>query len=252
MKSDDSPTRRAVLQGAAGAAAVAGIAGSGIGALAAPASAAPGPGPKKEAALKKSIEKARARVETGRRSANGWSMEKRVDAGGSIWTKKVPGSDVSVALRIGDAAIVLTHVIRRFHYEIDTLENGDVVGFKPPRLLFEHGWESNHSSGTAIDIRPGWYPDGAKGGFFPHELVTIRDILADCEGAVKWGGDFATPAESHFQIDVRPDDALLRKVADKLRGWNAAPGEGAGVLVDVLAPSRRSRADALERRQRRR
>ncbi|MFB4309355.1 hypothetical protein [Actinomadura sp. GTD37] len=100
-------------------------------------------------------------------------------------------------------------------------------------------------------MRPGWYPAGAKGGFFPHQMVTIRDILADCEGVVKWGGDFATPDESHFQIDVRPDDARLRKVADKLRGWNASPSEGAGVLVDTLAPQRRARAKALERRQRR-
>ncbi|MFB4309357.1 hypothetical protein [Actinomadura sp. GTD37] len=83
MKSnDDTPTRRAVLHGAAGTAMVAGITTSGVAALTAPAAATPGP--KKEAALKKAIKKARARVETGRRSANGWAMEKATDAGGSV------------------------------------------------------------------------------------------------------------------------------------------------------------------------
>ncbi|MEU4827648.1 M15 family metallopeptidase [Actinomadura sp. NPDC023710] len=251
MKSnDDTPTRRAVLQGAAGAAVVAGITTSGIATLAAPAAAAPGP--KQEAVLKKAIKKARARVETGRRSVNGWTMEKTTDAGGAVWTKTVPGSDISVALRIGDVATVLTHVIRRYHYEIDTLKNGEVIGFRAPRLRLPHRWESNHASGTAVDIRPGWYPAGAKGGFFPQQLVTIRDILADCEGVVTWGGDFATPDEAHFQVDVRPDDARLKKVADKLRGWNTSPGEGAGVLIDTLAPQRRARANALEKRQRHR
>lgn len=59
-------------------------------------------------------------------------------------------------------------------------------------------------SGTAIAIHPVLYPDGSKDGFFPHETVVVQDILADCEGVVRWGGDEKVSMESHFQVDVPP------------------------------------------------
>ncbi|MFD5057642.1 hypothetical protein [Streptomyces sp. NPDC058394] len=55
---------------------------------------------------------------------------------------------------------------------------------------------------------------------------------------------------SLFYIDAGPNEERVRKVADKLRGWDATPGEGAGAEVNVLSPSRRSRADRLARTQR--
>ncbi|MFJ8440060.1 hypothetical protein [Kitasatospora griseola] len=64
--------------------------------------------------------------------------------------------------------------------------------------------ESNQSSGTAVQIRPGSYPSGVRGGFYPLEVLTIRDILADCEGVVRWGGDDRVPDESLFYVDVAP------------------------------------------------
>jgi hypothetical protein len=50
------------------------------------------------------------------------------------------------------------------------------------------GYQRNHASGTAIDIRAGHYPAGARGGFDRIELEVIRDILADCEGIVRQNG----------------------------------------------------------------
>ncbi|GGT84324.1 hypothetical protein GCM10010272_31120 [Streptomyces lateritius] len=52
---------------------------------------------------------------------NGWPLESATDASGTVWTRQVPGSSVAVALRLGEPAVVLVHVIRRYHYEIDTL-----------------------------------------------------------------------------------------------------------------------------------
>ena len=49
------------------------------------------------------------------------------DAGGTVWTRPVPGTGFDVQVSIGDAEVILVHVIRRFHYEIDTLRPGDVV-----------------------------------------------------------------------------------------------------------------------------
>ncbi|MFC8343291.1 hypothetical protein [Streptomyces sp. NPDC057280] len=163
-------------------------------------------------------------------SANGWSIEPDADESGVIWTRQVPGSSVSVALRLGEAATVLIHVIRRYHYEIDTLVDGEVIGFRPADGTLK-GHATNHASGTAIAIRPTWYPDGAEGGLFPHQLATVRDILEECQDVVAWGGDFRRPNESHFQIDVPPSDARLKRLAARIRGWEDKPGQGAGTLT---------------------
>lgn len=83
-----------------------------------------------------------------------------------------------VAVSIGDVETVLVHVVRRFHYEIDTLRKGEVVGRRKPGQVRKGLPQGNQASGTAVQIRPGRYPHGAKGGFFPDQLTVIRDILA--------------------------------------------------------------------------
>lgn len=221
-------SRRSLLRGAAAGAALGGLATAGP--MAAPALAGPAPAPG---------------FSTGQTSANGW----RVGPGRDIHTFSVPGTDVSVALRGGDVAVVLVHVVRRFHYEIDALRDGEVVGYEPAGTVPARH-ETNHSSGTAVDIRAAWYPLGTAGGFFPHQQDVLRDILAECEGVVRWGGDLDPVDESHFQIDVPPGDARLHRLATKIRGWRERPGRGAGVLVDPLAPPRRTAALSLARRQR--
>ncbi|MEO3978659.1 hypothetical protein [Streptomyces sp. CAU 1734] len=235
-----------------GAAALASTAGSVL--LAGPAYAAPGPtvpdGKEIDAALKRYRDR-RSRVFTGKPSRNGWEMEKAADAGGSIWTRQVPGTQLDgVAVRLGDVETVLLHVIRRFHYEIDALRRGDVIGWRSPGEVRKGLAEGNQASGTAVQIRPGHYPHGAKGGFFPSQLVVVRDILAELDGTVRWGGDDAKPDESLFSIAVRPGDTRLSRVAAKLRGWSDTPSEGPGTQVDVLEKGRRGSARALERRQR--
>jgi hypothetical protein len=181
-----------------------------------PASATPSPGALAGAAR------------TGAVSANGWETQTVADTG-MVWTRPVAGSDVTVAVRIGDVETVLMHVIRRYHYEIGTLRVGEVVGFQAPSGALT-GYQTNHASGTAVDIRPGWHPTGSR-TLSGHELDVIRAILAECAGAVTWGGDLPTPDESHFHIDVTPTDPLLAKVANKIRGWNDTPGLGAGVML---------------------
>ncbi|MFF1304113.1 hypothetical protein [Streptomyces sp. NPDC058307] len=178
----------------------------------------------------------------GARSANGWPV---IDA---PRPQQIEGSGLSVAVSDGEVATVLLHVARRFHYEIDTLRSGDVTGHGTARTV-QQSYESNYLSGTAIAIRPTGYPVGAENGFFPHELVIVRDILAECEGVVRWGGDEQTPKESHFQIDVKPGDAHLQRVATKIADWSGMPGQGAG-SVNAFEPARRRAAVELQRHQR--
>ncbi|MGW4211536.1 M15 family metallopeptidase [Lentzea sp. NPDC004789] len=150
-------------------------------------------------------------------SANGWEIENGVDAAGQIWTREVQGTGLKVPLRIGLAQVVLHHVIRRYHYNVDTLRPGEVVGFLPHDRK-QPAYQSNHASGTAIDIRPGSYPVGTK-ELFGSQRVAIRSILNECRGLVAWGGDFAVPDEAHFQIAVKPGDKRLAKLVESLAGF---------------------------------
>lgn len=177
-------------------------------------------------------------------------MERVADDGGNIFTRPVPGTPLAgIAVRMGEVETVLVHVVRRFHYEIDELRKGDVVGWRSPGKVRKGLPESNQASGTAVQIRPGHYPSGARGGFFSAQELVIRDILADLEGIVRWGGDDHKPDESLFYIDVGPDDERLIRVADKIRTWNYTPGMGSGVVIDPLQPKRRSAAERLAARQ---
>ncbi|KUO21856.1 hypothetical protein [Streptomyces dysideae] len=190
------------------------------------------------------------RVLSGIPSANGWEMEKIADDRGHIYTRPVPGTPVDgVQVRMGDVETVLVHVIRRFHYEIDELRRDDLTGWRHPSKVRKGLAESNQASGTAVQIRPGFYPSGVRGGFFPHQTVVIRDILAECDGVVRWGGDDKRPDEALFYIDVEPGDGRLTEVAEKIRGWDWTPGEGAGSGVDPLQPSRKRAAERLARQQ---
>ncbi|MFI0821543.1 hypothetical protein ACH4TX_39225 [Streptomyces sp. NPDC021098] len=201
---------------------------------------------------RKALERARKRNErvlTGTLSKNGWEKEKLADDRGHIYTRPVPGTPVDIQVRMGDVETVLVHVIRRFHYEIDELRRGDVIGWKSPNAVRKSLPESNQASGTAVQIRPGHYPAGTRGGFFLNQQLVIRDILAQLGGVVRWGGDDRRPDESLFYIDVPPGSERLVETADMIRGWTKTPGEGAGAPVDVRDPQRRRAAATLERRQ---
>ncbi|MEU7483977.1 twin-arginine translocation signal domain-containing protein [Streptomyces sp. NPDC042319] len=180
-------------------------------------------------------------------SANGWPIEREANHVSTVWSRPVAGTGLDVEVRIGDVEAILVHVIRRFHYEVQEIPRVDLAGWREIGKLRASLPESNLASGTAVQIRPG---ASAKGGFFPAQEMVLRDILADCEGVVRWGGDDTEVNESLFYIDRGPNDEQVRKLADKLRAGEATPGEGAGVNVDVRTPSRRNRADRLARTQR--
>ncbi|MEU7717861.1 hypothetical protein [Streptomyces tibetensis] len=241
-------SRRSALRGAAFIAAGAAL-GSAL--LSAPAHAAPkGPDPAKVREAIRKAQERNKRLLTGVPSTNGWEMERIADDRGHIYTRPVPGTPVTgVQLRMGDVETVLVHVIRRFHYEIDELRRGDVTGWRHPSKVRKGLAESNQASGTAVQIRPGSYPSGLRGGFFPQQEAVIRDILADCEGVIRWGGDDKRPDEALFYVDTAPGDSRLARIAEKIREWDWTPGLGAGSGADPLQPSRKRAAERLARQQ---
>ncbi|WP_326786014.1 hypothetical protein [Streptomyces sp. NBC_00151] len=178
----------------------------------------------------------RERAWRGARSQNGWPID------GRTATFRIEGTNVDVRLAKGDASTVLLYVARRFAYEIDMLRSGDVQGHGTDRQVGAP-FESNHLSGTAIAIRPLFYPLDADEatGMSEQERTVVRDILADCQDVVAWGGDLRPVKESHFQINVPPGDPRLSRLAQRIQGWDTAPGQGAG-SIDAFAPARLRRA----------
>lgn len=148
---------------------------------------------------------------------------------------QVQGSDVTVSLLPGPAATVLLYVARRFHYEIDTLRRGELVADR---------------SGTVLDVRPEWYPPGARNGYLPHQLTVLQDILAECDGLVAWGGEAETPREGRFAIAVRPKDARLAALAARLDRDARSRGRRVGARTALpFEPARMDRAATARRRR---
>ncbi|OKI04845.1 hypothetical protein A6A06_09020 [Streptomyces sp. CB02923] len=218
-------------------------AGAGLGAAAALAPVLPGTAQAAtaQAGTAQAADSPRSRAWNGTRSANGWPVLDHAESFG------IEGSGRSVRLATGPAAVILLHVARRFHYEIDGLREGDVQGHTRSRDILQR-YESNHLSGTAIAIRPRAYPVGVKGGLYPRELVVVRDILAELDGVVAWGGDFGTPKESHFEIAYQPGHPEVDALARRIQTWNSGSGgEGAGA-TDAFDPERQAQARAFARR----
>ncbi|MFD7945960.1 hypothetical protein [Streptomyces sp. NPDC059744] len=179
-------------------------------------------------------------------SANGWPLEKEANHVSTVWTRPVPGTGLELDIRIGDAEAILLHVIRRFHYEVEPLHSIDLAGWRSIDSLNKSLPESNLASGTAVRIRPG---AAAKGSLFPLQEIVVRDILADFEGVVRWGGDDNPLDESLFYLDRGPDSREVRDVARKLRKGETTPGQGAGATADPFSKTRRERAQRLVRQQ---
>ncbi|MFJ2290645.1 hypothetical protein ACIOG7_02860 [Streptomyces sp. NPDC087894] len=180
-------------------------------------------------------------------SANGWPLVEQANHVSTVWTRPVPGTGLNFDVRIGDAETILLHVIRRFHYEVEQLHTAGLAGWQAIGSVDKKGPESNLASGTAVRIRPG---AAAEGSFFPLQEIVLRDILADCEGAVRWGGDDSQVDESLFYLDRGPDDPQIRRLAARLRKGEVTPGLGAGSAVNVMAQSRQERAGRLAAEQR--
>ncbi|MEU7588177.1 hypothetical protein AB0A95_17980 [Micromonospora sp. NPDC049230] len=178
---------------------------------------------------------------TKARSANGWPITER-----TAWYS-IEGSGLRVRLAAGAPAAILVYVARRLHYELDQLSPGDVVGVPASKTVTED-YESNGLSGTAVTFRARAYPLGVTGGFYEAELVVIRDILAELDGVVAWGGDFRRPKEAHFQIAHGPGHPALLLTASRVLDNSGARPAGPrtdGTLsagsIDAFDPARRSR-----------
>ena len=204
MSRTAEPSRRAVLRGAVWSAVV-------LSSTAYVPSAAAAPSPEDAEAARLT-------------SQNGWAIEDRADDVSTVWTRPVPGTGLTVPVRLGVGEAVLVNLVRRVHYEIAPLLPGDLLGWQPLGTTSTRSPASNLASGTAVRIRP----DARSDAYFPFEEAVLRDILAATGGVVRWGGDDAEPDDSLFYISSGPDNDTTQVVARDLRTADETPGQGAG------------------------
>ncbi len=133
-------------------------------------------------------------------SMNGYTL---IDTGD---LQSITAGGLTTKVRVGAAATVLQYVGQRFHDEVEELAT--FYGWRSVALNAQIGGHprSNHPSGTAIDCNGARHARYAKGTFTTAQVAAIRRILADCDGCVRWGGDFGAALidEMHFEIVGTP------------------------------------------------
>jgi hypothetical protein len=151
-------------------------------------------------------------------SANGWIANDR----GVIASYQLPGG--KVAIRAGDASIVLLWVANQFHGRVEKLSWPGVWGYCERSIRGSSTTLSNHASGTALDLNAPKHPLGKVGTFSADQVRAIREILNFCEGVVRWGGDYSGRRdEMHFEINAGA--AAVARIANKIRTQGGSPEE---------------------------
>ncbi|AKJ71642.1 putative lysin [Skermania phage SPI1] len=142
-------------------------------------------------------------------SENGWRMCNRDECALPI----SPGMTLidTAPIRTGAPLTILSAWLK--YYDVHVAEVSSPVW----------GWserndvpDSNHLSGTALDINAPQWPWGTR--TMPADMkVRIRKGLGLFESTVFWGADWARADEMHFQMAFREGDARNAAFAAKLR-----------------------------------
>lgn len=193
-------------------------------------------------------------------SQNGYKAGDRDEIG--IETATVPGTPVQLPIRKGDVTAVLLYVAERFHKEVQPLRAGWCWGYAYRPVRGQTTTLSNHASGTAIDLNAPNFPRGVRTSscMTAKQIAACRKIVRDCDGVIRWGGDYhTTPDAMHFEIDANVTRlaALARKIESEKqpapRDVKKAVYRAVGATVtpvpsDYLVARRKCRRNPLKHR----
>lgn len=135
----------------------------------------------------------------------------------------VPGTNLKIALRKGDASVILLEYLRRYNLEVEPLSHNpqDLWGYAERTIRGSATVLSNHASGTAVDHRAVAHPLGVKNTFTPEKKSALLRLLGWFEGALRWGGSYSGRVdEMHTELDGSP--SLIARIANKVRGITSA------------------------------
>jgi len=162
-------------------------------------------------------------------SQNGWpasSDPKQID----VVSFKVGSVSFPNGVKAGDVHTVLNYVATQFGKTVEKLMSPGCWGYDYKKIDGSNSL-SNHSSGTAIDLNAPHHPMGSSGTFGTKAKTAIHKIIADCDGVVKWGGDY-TGRKDEMHFEIVGNAAAVKKLADKLGGSTSTPPASNKLLVD--------------------
>ena len=174
-------------------------------------------------------------------SENGWRMVNRdgcVVAGPSMglpFTSTAP-------IRRGPASTILVAWLAWYHRNVEPLTS-PVWGWSATNTVPN----SNHLSGTAVDINAPQYP----WGYYRMPAATREKVergISLFEGTVYWGRRWNKPDEMHYQLGWREGDPRVENFAKKLSaghlgiyGRPTPPPATEGIGEEAMSPEDRRR-----------
>lgn len=172
------------------------------------------------------------------RSQNGYSADGR----SVIRSATIAGTDVTVAVRVGPAGDLLLYAAARWHRQVEPLRAPDGVldcwGYAARTIRGSSTTLSNHASGTALDLRARAHPLGrpATATFTPAQIKAIDRIMADCRGALRWGGRWTRPDGMH--LEVTASEAACALVLAQLAAAEGADTAPHAAVAATVPPAR--------------
>jgi hypothetical protein len=135
-------------------------------------------------------------------SQNKWQVFKD-SSDKKLTVVRLAGSNVPLRLH-KDAAKLLAYVAVRFDNEVSKLKLNNKPGFQDDggysfRKIGSSNVYSNHASGTAIDLNWQKFPM-FKRNMSKKQIEACSNIVADCEGLIRWGGFYRNVDQMHFEI----------------------------------------------------
>jgi peptidoglycan hydrolase-like protein with peptidoglycan-binding domain len=162
-------------------------------------------------------------------SQNGWRANDR----SVITSINVPGG--KLAVRAGAIATIFSHLVHRFHNEVENLIWPGNWGYAE-RVIRGGTALSNHASGTAIDLNAPRHPLAKVNTFNPQQVGRINEIVAFYEGVIRWGGTYnGRKDEMHFEINDGVTESQVAAIAAKCGG---VPAPAAPAPAPAPAPVR--------------
>lgn len=173
------------------------------------------------------------------RSQNGYEANDR----SLVSSRLIPGTQVRLTVRNGPAGDLLLYAAGRWDKEVEDIDNGrgglDDWGYAERPI--RGGTElSNHASGTAIDLNATKHPLGVAAirTFTTDQIKAIRQIMADCDGTLRWGGDYSgRPDPMHVEVidtEKRCAQVLLRVTGLPASSWPTLRRGSTGPAVEVI------------------
>lgn len=164
-------------------------------------------------------------------SYNGFKASPNPADFGGLDNSFVPGTSIQLrpGVRRGDVATVLFYVAAQLDARVedgDLYEPGDEWGYSYRPSKNSAALLSCHAGGTAFDWNSTRHVNGKRGTWTAAQVAGIRQILAEVEGTVYWGGDAwgdGTPDEMHFEITTGTTLEKLAEVAAKIRAGLKPP-----------------------------